>query len=222
MRQLSALDAQFLNFETTTNVANVGGLAVLYKDLSREKVQHRLAERMAGVPQLRQRLVRVPLGLDHPYWADDSEVDLNYHVQELTLPPPGDDVQLGKQVARLHEGRLDRTRPLWEMCLIHGLAGGRCGIYTKVHHAAVDGLTGAEVLAALMDGPCGPAGDPFGRRRAVFRAQPGGHERGQPGHHDDYTIAHARGRPLPTARTRERGDAADQGTVRADARMLAA
>ncbi|MGW6505852.1 WS/DGAT/MGAT family O-acyltransferase [Nonomuraea angiospora] len=151
MRQLSALDAQFLNFETATNVANVGGLAVLYKDLSRKKIQRRLAERMAGVPQLRQRLVRVPLGLDHPYWADEGEVDLDHHVRELTLPPPGDDEQLGEQVACLHERRLDRSRPLWEMYLIHGLAGGRCGIYAKVHHAAVDGLTGAEVLAALMD-----------------------------------------------------------------------
>ncbi|WP_433427671.1 WS/DGAT/MGAT family O-acyltransferase [Nonomuraea sp. CA-141351] len=151
MRQLSALDAQFLNFETATNIANVGGLAVLGKDLSREKIQHRLAERMAGVPQLRRRLVRVPFGLDHPYWADDSEIDLDYHVRELTLPPPGDDMQLGEQVARLHEQRLDRARPLWEMYLIHGLADGRCGIYAKVHHAAVDGLTGAEVLAALMD-----------------------------------------------------------------------
>ncbi|KAB8191956.1 wax ester/triacylglycerol synthase family O-acyltransferase [Nonomuraea phyllanthi] len=151
MRQLSALDAQFLNFETATNIANVGGLALLGKDLSREKIQRRLAERMAVVPQLRQRLVRVPLGLDHPYWADDSEIDLGHHVRELTLPPPGDDRQLGEQVARLHEQRLDRSRPLWEMHLIHGLAGGGCGIYAKVHHAAVDGLTGAEVLAALMD-----------------------------------------------------------------------
>ncbi|MGP3965723.1 WS/DGAT/MGAT family O-acyltransferase [Nonomuraea sp. 3N208] len=151
MRQLSALDAQFLNFETATNVANVGGLAVLGKDVSREKILNRLVERMAGVPQLRQRLVRVPFGLDHPYWADDDEIDLDHHVRELTLRPPGDDVRLGEQVASLHERRLDRTRPLWEMYLIHGLAGGRCGIYAKVHHAAVDGLTGAEVLAALMD-----------------------------------------------------------------------
>ncbi|MFI7127875.1 wax ester/triacylglycerol synthase family O-acyltransferase [Nonomuraea sp. NPDC050153] len=151
MRQLSALDAQFLNFETATNVANVGGLSVLARDLPKEKVLDRLAERMAGVPQLRQRLVCVPFGLDHPYWADSDEVDLDQHVRELTLTPPGDDRQLAGRVARLHERRLDRTRPLWEMYVIHGLAGGRCALYTKVHHAAVDGLTGAEVLAALMD-----------------------------------------------------------------------
>ncbi|MFI7707386.1 wax ester/triacylglycerol synthase family O-acyltransferase [Nonomuraea sp. NPDC049480] len=161
MRQLSALDAQFLNFETATNVANIGGLAVLETDLSKESILLRLSERMAGVPQLRQRLVHVPLGLDHPYWADDGEVDLEYHVRELALPAPGDNAQLGEQVARLHERLLDRSRPLWEMYLIHGLAGGRCGIYTKLHHAAVDGLTGAEVLAALMDpGPGAVACEP--------------------------------------------------------------
>ncbi|WP_431920990.1 WS/DGAT/MGAT family O-acyltransferase [Nonomuraea jabiensis] len=151
MRQLSALDAQFLNFETATDVANIGGLAVLETGLSREKILLRLTERMPEVPQLRQRLVHVPFGLDHPYWADDGEVDLDYHVRELALPPPGDDEQLGEQVGRLHERRLDRDRPLWEMYLIHGLARGRCGLYTKMHHAAVDGVTGAEVLAALMD-----------------------------------------------------------------------
>ncbi|MFC4015420.1 wax ester/triacylglycerol synthase family O-acyltransferase [Nonomuraea purpurea] len=163
MRQLNALDAQFLNFETATNIANVGGLTVLAKDLPREKILDRLAERMAGLPQLRRRLVRVPLGLDHPYWADDDEVDLDYHVRELTLKPPRVDAKLADQVARLHERRLDRDRPLWEMHLIHGLDGGRCGLYTKIHHAAVDGLIGAEILAALTDATTvTAAGEPQG------------------------------------------------------------
>ncbi|MFI6596600.1 wax ester/triacylglycerol synthase family O-acyltransferase [Nonomuraea sp. NPDC050536] len=150
MRQVSALDAQFLNFETATNVANIGGVAVLESDVTREDILVRVKDRLPAIPQLRQRLESVPLGLDRPYWADD-EVDLDYHVRELCLPPPGDDRQLGEQVARLHERRLDRDRPLWEMYLIHGLAGGRCAVYTKVHHAAVDGITGAELLGALMD-----------------------------------------------------------------------
>ncbi|WP_431895257.1 WS/DGAT/MGAT family O-acyltransferase [Nonomuraea sp. bgisy101] len=151
MRQLSALDAQFLNFETDTNVANIGGLAILETSLSREAILARLKDRLAGTPQLRQRLAPVPLGLDHPYWADDAALDLDYHVRELALPSPGDDRRLGEQVARLHERRLDRGRPLWEMYLIHGLAQGRSAIYTKLHHAAADGLTGARVLAAVMD-----------------------------------------------------------------------
>ncbi|MEV4061091.1 WS/DGAT/MGAT family O-acyltransferase [Nonomuraea dietziae] len=151
MRQLSALDAQFLNFETETNVANIGGLAILEAGLSRERILRRLEDRLAGTPQLRQRLAPVPLGLDHPYWADDAELDLDYHLAELALPRPGDDRQLGEQVARLHERRLDRRRPLWEMYLIHGLSGGRIALYAKLHHAATDGLTGARILAALMD-----------------------------------------------------------------------
>ncbi|WP_327092476.1 hypothetical protein OIE66_18070 [Nonomuraea sp. NBC_01738] len=157
MRQLSALDAQFLNFETATHVANVGGLAILAGPVAGRDVLALLRERMDGIPQLRRRLVRVPFGLDHPYWAGDEAVDFDYHVRELALPAPGDDEQLGEQVGRLHERPLDRARPLWEMYLIHGLTGGRSAVYTKLHHAAVDGLTGAEMLSALVDRrPCPP------------------------------------------------------------------
>src|SRR5690606_2739117 len=92
-----------------------------------------------------------PLGLDHPYWEQEDDLDLDYHVREIGLPPEGDDRQLAEQVARLHARRLDRSRPLWEIYLIHGLAGGRTGLYTKIHHAAVDGVGGADVLAALLD-----------------------------------------------------------------------
>jgi WS/DGAT/MGAT family acyltransferase len=151
MRQLSALDAQFLDFETATNVANIAGLAILARVVSRQDLLLLLKERLGRVEQLRRRLVGVPFRLDRPYWAEDAEVDLDYHVRELALPAPGGDVELAEQVARLHERRLDRSRPLWEMYLITGLAGGRCAVYTKLHHAAVDGMTGADVLAAVMD-----------------------------------------------------------------------
>ncbi len=156
-RQLSALDAQFLNFETATNVAHIAGLAILDPStapggvITREDLISLLQERMHLAPPLRRHLVQVPLRLDHPYWAEDGEVDFDYHVREIALPPPGDDHQLGEQVARLHSRRLDRRRPLWELYLIHGLSGGRVAIYTKVHHSAVDGVSGAELLAALVD-----------------------------------------------------------------------
>ncbi|SEN51371.1 wax ester/triacylglycerol synthase family O-acyltransferase [Nonomuraea pusilla] len=151
MRQLSAVDAQFLNFETDADVANIGGLAILERPLPLDRALARLRDRVAVVPQLRRRLVPVPLGLDHPYWAEDEEPDLGRHVHQVTLPPPGDDVRLGELVAELHGRRLDRDRPLWEMYVIDGLAGGRGAVYTKLHHAAVDGVTGAAVLTALMD-----------------------------------------------------------------------
>jgi diacylglycerol O-acyltransferase len=157
MRQLSALDAQFLNFESVTNTANIAGLAILDASerpggpLTRDDLIALLDKRSHLAPPLRRRLVQVPLGLDHPYWAEDADPDLDYHVRELALPPPGTERQLAEQIARLHARPLDRSRPLWEMYLIHGLAGGRAALYTKVHHAAVDGITGADALAALLD-----------------------------------------------------------------------
>ncbi|MEO3813675.1 wax ester/triacylglycerol synthase family O-acyltransferase [Sphaerisporangium sp. B11E5] len=166
MRQLSALDAQFLHFETETNVANVAGLSILDGPLGREELVALVEERAHLVEPLRRRLVNVPFGLDHPYWAEDDDIDLDYHVRELALPAPGNDTQLGEQVARLHARRLDRRRPLWEMYLIHGLEGGRTALYTKIHHAAIDGMYGAGALAALMD--LSPAPEPLavGQSRA--------------------------------------------------------
>ncbi|MCK2216308.1 wax ester/triacylglycerol synthase family O-acyltransferase [Actinomadura sp. ATCC 31491] len=160
MPQLTALDAQFLNVETATNVANIAGLAILAGDLNRADLQALLERRLPYVPALRRRLAPVPFGLDHPYWVQEDDLDLDYHVREIGLPPPGDDRQLADQVSRLHARRLDRSRPLWEIYLIHNLSGGRMGLYTKIHHAAVDGIGGADVLAALLDTTPEPAPPP--------------------------------------------------------------
>jgi diacylglycerol O-acyltransferase / wax synthase len=103
------------------------------------------------VPLLRRRLVDVPLGLDQPYWIEDPDFDIEFHVRELALPSPGSDRQLAEQAARLHARPLDRSRPLWEIYLIYGLQGGRVAIYSKVHHAAIDGVSGNDILAALLD-----------------------------------------------------------------------
>jgi diacylglycerol O-acyltransferase len=103
------------------------------------------------VPPFRRRLVEVPFGIDQPYWIEDPDFDIEFHVRELALPAPGDNRQLAVQAARLHARPLDRRRPLWETYLIDGLQGGRQALYTKVHHAAIDGVTGNDLLAALMD-----------------------------------------------------------------------
>ncbi len=170
MPQLTALDAQFLNIETATNVANIAGLAILDGELDRADLQALLGRRLPYVPALRRRLAPVPFGLDHPYWAQEDDLDLDYHVREIGLPRPGDDRQLAEQVSRLHARRLDRSRPLWEIYLVHNLPGGRTGLYTKIHHAAVDGIGGADVLAALFDTtpepPTGQEDPPPGMREA--------------------------------------------------------
>ncbi|MEV5501362.1 wax ester/triacylglycerol synthase family O-acyltransferase [Nonomuraea fuscirosea] len=160
MPQLTALDAQFLHFETATNPANIAGLAILDRDVNRADLQALLQQRLPHVPAMRRKLAPVPLGLDHPYWTQEDDLDLDYHVREIGLPPPGDERQLADQVSRLHARRLDRGRPLWEIYLIHGLSGGRMGLYTKIHHAAVDGVGGADVLAALLDLTPEPAPPP--------------------------------------------------------------
>ncbi|SDH53701.1 WS/DGAT/MGAT family O-acyltransferase [Nonomuraea jiangxiensis] len=154
MRQLTALDAQFLNVESATTAAHVAGLAILDPaagTVDRRALAELLLDRMHLSPALSLRLAEVPLGLDHPYWAADPCFDLDNHLFEMTLPAPGDDRLLAEAVAELHARRLDRAHPLWEMHLINGLAGGRVAVYTKVHHAAIDGVSGAETLATLLD-----------------------------------------------------------------------
>ncbi len=155
-RRLSGLDAAFLALETPTSTGHVGGLSILDPTTAPEpfdldRLTRLLAQRIHRVPVLRQRLQLVPLGIDQPMWVDDEHFDLGYHVREIGLPRPGSDAQLSEQVARLHARPLDRSRPLWETYLISGLNGGRVAVYTKVHHAAMDGLAGADLLLVLYD-----------------------------------------------------------------------
>ncbi|XVQ83198.1 wax ester/triacylglycerol synthase family O-acyltransferase [Microbispora siamensis] len=157
MRQLTALDAQFLSVESATTAAHVAGVAILDPStspsgaLTREALLALLRERLHLAPPLRMRLADVPFGLDRPYWLDDPDVDLDAHVHETTLPAPGGERELAAYVAAVHARRLDRERPLWEAHLIHGLEGDRCALYTKVHHCAIDGVSGSEILTALLD-----------------------------------------------------------------------
>ena len=156
MQQLSGLDAAFLALETPAVFGHVGSVCVLDpstapEPLTLDRLMRLVETRLHLIPPFRRRLVRVPFGLDQPYWIDDPDFDIEFHVRELALPAPGNDRQLAEQAARLHARHLDRRRPLWEMYLIHGLEGDRTAIYTKVHHAAIDGVSGNDILTALLD-----------------------------------------------------------------------
>ncbi len=156
MQQLTGLDAAFLAMETSAVFGHVGSVCILDpttapEPLTLERITHVIASRLHLIPPFRRRLVEVPLGLDQPYWIEDPDFDIEYHVRELALPEPGDDRQLAEQAARLHARALDRRRPLWELYLIHGLSGGRKAVYSKVHHAAIDGVSGNDILGALLD-----------------------------------------------------------------------
>jgi diacylglycerol O-acyltransferase len=157
MRQLTSLDAQFLAVESARTYGHVGGLAVYDPDtapggqLTISDICRLVGQRIHMLPPFRWRLVGVPFGLDHPYWVEDPDFDLDFHIRDSAVPPPGDDHRVAETVARIFARPLDRTRPLWELYLIHGLEGGRVALLTKVHHSVVDGVSGNEILAVLLD-----------------------------------------------------------------------
>ena len=162
MQQLTGLDASFLNLETSTQHGHVAGVVILDPSTAPngfdfETLRELIAGRIHLLPPFRRKLVSVPFGLDHPYWIEDPEFDLDFHVRHIAVPPPGDHRQLAELVARIHARPLDRSRPLWELYLIEGLADGRVATFTKLHHAAIDGVSGAEILTILLDA------DPDGR-----------------------------------------------------------
>src|SRR5207245_5742079 len=132
--------AAFLALETPTTTGHVGGVCVLDPrsapaPLTLDRLTAVLAERLALVPVLRRKLLNVPLGLDQPYWIDDPDFDIEYHIREIALPRPGSEAQLTEQVARLHARPLDHGRPLWEIYLITGPAKRRCAGYPKIPHS---------------------------------------------------------------------------------------
>ncbi|HEX8054489.1 MAG TPA: wax ester/triacylglycerol synthase family O-acyltransferase [Thermoleophilaceae bacterium] len=157
MRQLTSLDAGFLAMESPRTYGHVGGFAVHDPTtapggtVTRADLCRLVGERIHLLPPFRWKLAPVPLGLDNPYWIEDADFDLDFHVRETAVPPPGGARQLGDQIARIFARPLDRTRPLWELYLVHGLEGGKVGILTKIHHAAVDGMSGAEIMGILLD-----------------------------------------------------------------------
>lgn len=156
MKQLSGLDASFLYLETGSQFGHVSGLAVFDRPddagwSAYEAVRSKLAGRMSDLEPFRRRLVEVPFGLDHPFWIEDPDFDLEFHVRESAVPAPGSDEQLANLVARLVARPLDRRHPLWECYVIDGLAGNRFAVMTKVHHATVDGAAGAELMTIFYD-----------------------------------------------------------------------
>jgi diacylglycerol O-acyltransferase / wax synthase len=160
MQRLSGLDASFLYLETSTQPLHV--CSVLELDTSTipggysfEKLRDQLASRITAIPTFREKLANSFLNLDHPVWVKDDEFHLERHVHRIGLPAPGGRVELAEICGHLASLPLDRRHPLWEMWAIEGLGGtdarkgGRLAVLTKVHHAAVDGVTGANLMSQL-------------------------------------------------------------------------
>ncbi len=161
MQQLTGLDASFLYMETPTTPMHVGGLQIYDPstaasgEVSFEDILDYVERHLHLTRTFRQRLVHVPLNLDHPWWVDDPSFDLEFHIRELALPHPGDWRQLCVQTDRLMARPLDLGRPLWELYVIRGLDDvkgvpeGSFALMTKVHHSAIDGVSGVELTSNL-------------------------------------------------------------------------
>jgi WS/DGAT/MGAT family acyltransferase len=156
MQRLTGLDATFLYLETPNNHMHVASTCVFDPasvpgGYSFEKVRDLVEERLPLLPPFRRRLVEIPFQIHHPLWIEDPDFDIDYHVRRAALPAPGGDQELAEFAAEVHSRPLDRSRPLWEMYVVEGLENGMIATVTKTHHAAIDGVSGAELTVNLLD-----------------------------------------------------------------------
>jgi diacylglycerol O-acyltransferase / wax synthase len=180
-QRLSALDAAFLEIEEADDCSHMHvGWAMLFDGAAPDvmALRRKLGERIGGVPRFNHRLSSPHTGgLLWPSWEDDTMFDLGAHVRHATLPAPGGEAELLDWLGDFYSHRLDRTRPLWEMTLLDGLAGGGWAIVTKVHHCMIDGVSGAELTTLMLDSTLSgrpaarPPAAPPARSRAIGAAR---------------------------------------------------
>ena len=180
MRQITGGDAFFLYTDKQSGHQHISILYIYDQStvkggpLRFKTILEHVQGRLGASPMFRQRLVEVPLNLDYPYWINDPDFDLEFHVRHIALPKPGDWRQLCIQVSRLHARPLDMARPVWEMYVIEGLDNidflpeGCFAIMTKVHHVAIDGVSAAQLTMGMHDLEPYPAGE---RRQVRWRPE---------------------------------------------------
>lgn len=173
MQRLSGLDASFLYLETAAQPLHV--CSILELDTTTmpggytfDKLRDQLSLRIRAMPEFRERIADTPFNLDHPVWLEDNDFDVDRHVHRIGLPSPGGRNELAEICGHIASLPLDRARPLWEMWVIENVGGvsaaqggERIAVMTKVHHAAVDGVTGANLMSKLCTTePDAPPPDP--------------------------------------------------------------
>ncbi len=152
--RLSASDASFYRLENSTTPMYVAVLFILRRPragLSYEKLLATVEQRLPQLPRYRQKIREVTMNLARPVWVDDRDFDIAYHVRHSALPSPGSDEQLHELVGRLAERPLDRSRPLWEMRLIEGLADNRIALFARSHQALINGMAAPALGHVIVD-----------------------------------------------------------------------
>jgi len=156
MKRLGALDAGFVYAESATWPMNVGALMELDPSscpaaFGVDRLAELLAARLAHLGPFRHRLRLVPLGLDRPLWVDDENLDLGAHLHRATVPSPGGRREVAEAIGQILGGPLDRSRPLWEIWLLEGLAGEHAALLVKAHHSLFDGVAATRLFEVLCD-----------------------------------------------------------------------
>src|SRR5918992_2700886 len=150
--RLKVLDELFLHLEGPDTHMHVGAVAILQgPPPAYEELLEMLASRLHLVPRFRQKLALIPFGAGRPVWVDDAHFTIEYHVRHSALPPPGNDEELRRLVARIMSQQLDRSKPLWEIWFAEGLTGNRFALISKAHHCIVDGVAGIDVMSVVLD-----------------------------------------------------------------------
>jgi WS/DGAT/MGAT family acyltransferase len=150
--RLSGLDSSFLHMEQGPAHMHVASTTVFEGPTpSYTEFRDHIGSRLHLVPRFRQKLRFVPYGQGRPVWVDDPQLNLDYHVRHTALPAPGSEEQLRNLAARIFSQRLDRSKPVWEMWLVDGVAGDRFAVIGKSHHCLVDGVSGVDISTVLYD-----------------------------------------------------------------------
>jgi diacylglycerol O-acyltransferase / wax synthase len=156
MQRLSGMDASFFYLETPAAHMHIIGVIVIDGDsmpggYSYQRVRQLFIDRLHLLPPFRRRAVFVPFGLDHPVWIEDEDFDFDNHVFRVAAPAPGGLHELADIVGHVSSVPLDRNRPLWELTVVEGLENDQVALVTKMHHASIDGVSGADLLVHLFD-----------------------------------------------------------------------
>ncbi|HEV2689810.1 MAG TPA: wax ester/triacylglycerol synthase family O-acyltransferase [Bryobacteraceae bacterium] len=149
--RMTADDAAFLYLERKEMPLHIGSVSVFEAPLPFDRFVTQIDSKLHLIPRYRQRVVPAPFNIGHPSWEDDPNFDIRNHIFQLTLDAAGDEAALQSLSGRLFSQMMDRNKPLWEIFLIDGLAGGRSAMLCKVHHCMVDGVSGVGLMGVMMD-----------------------------------------------------------------------